>query len=194
MLTAHCPPHIRTWWGNPPMFPSTRVGWSGLSCFSLAICGPGVHGCRAGPITRMARTTSRSNSCSTVPSSPWSCPGAALWKLGVQKLYAPSPTPILYVGLAANVLGRVPLMPLCRPGLLGNSGAWQLYSDHPTPAPPAPERQVSTSAGRCSRRVGQERKQRLVPTCTRSTNGCGSLGGSNSVWGACRWLRLRRGA
>ena len=31
---------------------------------------------------------------------------------GVQKLYEPSPTPILYVGLAADVLGRVPLMPL----------------------------------------------------------------------------------
>ena len=39
--------------------------------------------------------------------------------MGVQKLYASSPTPILYVGLAANVLGRVtvPLMPLF---LLGN--------------------------------------------------------------------------
>ena len=70
----------------------------------------------------------------------------------------------------------------------------QLYSDYPTPAPPAPERQVSTYAGRCSRRVGQEGKQRHVPTCTRSTNGCGSLGGANRVWGACRWLRLRSGA
>ena len=39
--------------------------------------------------------------------------------MGVQKLYEPSPTPILYasVGLAAVVLGRVPLMPLF---LLGN--------------------------------------------------------------------------
>ena len=55
----------------------------------------------------------------------------------------------------------------------------QLYSDHPTQAPPAQERQVSTWAGRCSRRDGQEGKQCHVPTCTRSTNGCGSLGG----WG-----------
>jgi hypothetical protein len=39
-------------------------------------------------------------------------------KWGVQKLYEPSPTPILYVGLATDVLGRVPLMPLF---LLGNS-------------------------------------------------------------------------
>ena len=47
-------PHIRTWWENPPIFPSTSVGWSGLSCFSLAICGPGAHGCQEGPITRTA--------------------------------------------------------------------------------------------------------------------------------------------
>ena len=32
--------------------------------------------------------------------------------IGVQKLYEPSPKPILYAGLAADVLGRVPLMPL----------------------------------------------------------------------------------
>ena len=34
--------------------------------------------------------------------------------MGVQRLYEPSPTgtPILYVGLVADVLGRVPLMPL----------------------------------------------------------------------------------
>ena len=40
--------------------------------------------------------------------------------VGVQKLYehSDSPTPILYLGLAANVLGRVPLMPLF---LVGNS-------------------------------------------------------------------------
>ena len=36
----------------------------------------------------------------------------------MQKLYEPSPTPILYVGLVANELGRVPLMPFF---LLGNS-------------------------------------------------------------------------
>ena len=38
--------------------------------------------------------------------------------VGVQKLYKPSPKPILYVGLATNVLGRVPSMYLL---LLGNS-------------------------------------------------------------------------
>ena len=36
--------------------------------------------------------------------------------MGVQRLYKPSPTPILYVGLVADVLGRVPLMPLFLPG------------------------------------------------------------------------------
>ena len=40
--------------------------------------------------------------------------------MGLQKLYKPSPTPILYVGLTANVLGRVPLMPLFL-RVLGNS-------------------------------------------------------------------------
>ena len=43
--------------------------------------------------------------------------GGPMDAMGVQKLYTPSPTLILYVGLAANVLGRVPLMPLF---LLGN--------------------------------------------------------------------------
>ena len=38
--------------------------------------------------------------------------GGPMEAMGVQKLYEPSPTPILYVGLAANVLGRVPLMPV----------------------------------------------------------------------------------
>ena len=43
----------------------------------------------------------------------WSCPGEGpMEAMGMQKLYEPSPTPILYVGLAADVLGRVPLMPL----------------------------------------------------------------------------------
>ena len=38
--------------------------------------------------------------------------GGPMEAMGVQKLFDPSPTPILYVGLAAYVLGRVPLMPL----------------------------------------------------------------------------------
>jgi len=50
---------------------------------------------------------------------PVALPGdGPMKKWGVQKFYEPSPTPVLYVGLAAGVLGRVPLMPLF---LLGNS-------------------------------------------------------------------------
>ena len=44
--------------------------------------------------------------------------GGPMEAVGVQELYEPSPTPILYVGPVANVLGRTPLMPLF---LLGNS-------------------------------------------------------------------------
>ena len=48
--------------------------------------------------------------------------GGPMDAMGVQKLYEPSPTPILYVGLVADVLGRVPLMPGIMPlFLLGNS-------------------------------------------------------------------------
>ena len=43
----------------------------------------------------------------------------------------------------------------------------QLYSDHPIPAPPASESQVSTWAGRFSRRVRQPEAGREA-TCTRS--------------------------
>ena len=169
------------------MFPSTSVGWSGLSCFSLAICGPGAHGCRAGPITRTARTTSRSNSCSTAPLSPWVLPGGGFMEaMGVQKLYEPSPMSIPYVGLAADVLGPVPLMPLF---LLGNSTPSLRLSHTSSASTGAPgfhmgwQMQPMSLAGR-------------EATChgTRSTNGCGSLGGANRVWGARRWLRLRSGA
>ena len=93
------------------MFPSTRVGWSGLSlsCFSLAICGPRAHGCRDDIQVQLVFYSTF---------EPMVLPmGGPMDAMGVQKLYAPSPTPILYVGLAANVLGRVPLMPLF---LLGN--------------------------------------------------------------------------
>ena len=43
--------------------------------------------------------------------------GGSMEAMGVQKMYEPSPMPILYVGLAgvaADVLGRVPLMPLLK--------------------------------------------------------------------------------
>ena len=132
--------------------------------FSLAICGPGAHGCRAGPITPTARTTSESNSCSTAPSSPWSCPGAALWKLWACRscmsphsrqfcVWASAPPRRRCAG--ARALDS-PLPPR------------QLYSDHPTPLPP---------------KMQPMSRARREATCTRSTNGCGSLSGANRVWG-----------
>ena len=95
--------------------------------------------------------------------------------MGVQKLYKPSPTPILYVGHATNVLGRVPLMPLF---LLGNSS---FASPASTGAPGFHmgwQIQPTSLAGRDA-------------MSRRSTNGCGSLGWANRVLGACRWLRVR---
>ena len=77
--------------------------------------------------------------------------------MGVQKLYEPSPTPILYVGSAADLLGRVPLMLLF---LLGSS----------TPTIPHQLRQhwsarfphgLADAADRGGGRVGQEGKQRV---------------------------------
>ena len=138
-------PHIRTWWGNPPMFPSISVGWSGLGVFLL-------------PSAAQLRTAAEKGQLHVGPddiqvqlvfystSEPMVLPGGRPMKaMGVQKLYEPSPAPILYVGLVADVLGPgaraldAPLPPR------------QLYSDHPTPAPPAQGRQFSTWAGRCSR-------------------------------------------
>ena len=74
-----------------------------LRCFSLAICGPGADGRRKGQITRVARTTSKFNSCSKAhqargPALGWpygSCGHAEAVRARA------SPTPILYVGLAA---------------------------------------------------------------------------------------------
>ena len=103
---------------------------------------PRAHGCREGPITRTARTTSKSNSCSTAPSSPWSCQWAALWTLwACRSCTHPHPRPFCMWPRRQCAGARaldVPVPPR------------QLYSDHPTPDPPVPERQVSTSAGRCS--------------------------------------------
>ena len=125
------------------MFPSTRVGWSGLSCFSLAICGPGAHGCREGPITRTARTTSKSNSCSTAPSS--------LTRV-LQHLRAHDPAnglPYGSYGRAEAVRALTHAHSVCGPrrqwarALDAPVPPRPLYSDHPTPAPPAQYRQVS---------------------------------------------------
>ena len=100
---------------DPPMSPLTSVVWSGLSCFSLAICGPWADGSQKESITRMAWTTPKF----TAPSSPWFCPEAALWKLrACRSCTSPGPRPPSMWAPLLNVLGRVPLMPLFLPETL----------------------------------------------------------------------------
>ena len=86
------------------MFPSIRVGWSGLSCFSLAICGPGALDLDDIQVQLVFYSTFE----------PMVLPeGGPMEAMVVQnlKLYEPSPTPFLYVGLVANVLLRVTACP-----------------------------------------------------------------------------------
>ena len=75
--------------------------------------------------------------------------GGPLEAVGVQKLYKPSPTPILDVGLA--VLGRVRAGTRALDALvMGLVPPRQLYPDHPTLTPSAPARNVPIWAGRRS--------------------------------------------
>ena len=83
--------------------------------------------------------------------------GGPLEAMGVQKLYEPSLTPILYVALAADVLGRVPLMPLF---LLGNFTPTSPHGPHQLRQHRS-ARFPHTQADRCSQRVWQEGKQRV---------------------------------
>ena len=111
---AVAPVPISIWW-------PVRYGHPSHWQWSLQLEDTGRQ-CLQGPITHTAQTTSKSNSCSTLNLQHLWTHGSARGRLyasmGVQKLYKASPTPILYVGLAADVLGRAPLMPLF---LLGNS-------------------------------------------------------------------------
>ena len=110
--------------------------------------------------------------------------GGPMDAMGVQKLYAPSLTPILYVGLVADVLGRVPLMPLF---LLGNY----------TPTIPHQLRQHRSARfpqGLADAADELGRKGSNV-TCQRVRDQPMAVAvWANRVWGACRWLRLRSSA
>ena len=98
------------------------------------------------PITHTARTTSKSNLCSTAPSSPWSCQWAALWKLWASRSCTrPHPRPFC-MWASPPMGGGAPRRALDAP-----VPPRELYSDHPTPAPQAHEHRVSTWAGTCSR-------------------------------------------
>ena len=80
--------------------------------------------------------------------------GGPMEAMGVQKLYKPSPTPILYVGLVADVLGRVPF----RVGR-GATGAQTCASRlapptetrAPRPAPPCAPQSLLPSSSRPGR-------------------------------------------
>ena len=77
--------------------------------------------------------------------------------MGVQKLYEPSTTPILYVGLAADVLGRVSLTLLF---LLGNSTPTIPHQLRQHRSARFPHGLADAAESRESRRVRQEGKQR----------------------------------
>ena len=105
--------------------------------------------------------------------------------ISVQKLNYPSSTPILYAGIAADVPGRVPLMPWIMPlFLLGNSTPTipHQLSQHLGARFPHGLADAADESGRKGSNV-YEINQWL-----------GSWGGANHVWGARRWLRLRSGA
>ena len=118
LMLCSLPPHIRTLWGNPMMSQLKSVGWSGLSCFSLASQAHGRTAAEKGQFKAQLNVWCHDIHVQLVFYStfepvvlPRGCPKEAV---GVQKLYEPSPTPIrvLYLGLAANVVGYIPLMPL----------------------------------------------------------------------------------
>ena len=106
-------PHIRTWWGNTPMFPLDQCWVVRPQLFFSCHLLP-----RGARLPRRANYTYCPDDIqvqlvfySTI--EPMVLPGGGpMEAMGVQKLYEPSPTPILYVGLGADVLGSVPLMPL----------------------------------------------------------------------------------
>ena len=97
------------------MFPSTSVGWSGLS--QLFFC---CHLLPRGAL--LPRRANYTYGPDDIPVQlvfystfePMVLPGGGpMEAMGVQKLYEPSPTPILYVGLVADVLGRAPALLDC---------------------------------------------------------------------------------
>ncbi len=89
---------------------------------------------------------------------------------GVVKLYGPSQTPCLYVALARNMVGRIPLMPCF---LDGNA------------APTIPHR-YSKSKNSCfpAGCADAAAEDGMAATSMKSTRGCGSLDVANLAWAA----------
>ena len=109
--------------------------------------------------------------------------GGSMEAMGVQKLHQPSPTPILNVGLAADVLGCVPLMPLF---LLGNS----------TPTIPHQLRQHRSARFPHGLADAADESGRKGSNLYEINQWLRQFGRANLnlAWRACLWLRLRSGA
>ena len=103
------------------------------------------------------------------------------------KLYKPSPTPILHVAPAANVLGRT----------LSRSCPWCPCFSAETLLWPSHISSVSIGAAHSHMCWQMQRTRRArreaASTRSRRTHGCGSLCWANLAWGASQWLRLRSG-
>ena len=139
-------PHIRTWWGILRCSPRPVLGGQASAVFLLPSAAQGRTAVEKGQLhVRPARHPRPTRVLQHLRAHD-PARGRAYGSYGRAEAVQALTHAIMYVGLAADVLGRVPLMPLF---LLSNSG----YSDHPTPAPPAQGLQVSSStwAGRCSR-------------------------------------------
>ena len=87
---------------------------------------------------------------------------------GVIKLYEPSPTPCMYVALAQNMVGRVPLIPQGLVFLLETVTQLQPF--------PTYSASVGIQTSRLAVLTLQLWMEGEEAMCTRLTSGCGSFG------------------
>ena len=140
------PPHISARstarWGNPTMPTLKSVGWSGLSCFSLAIFGPGPGAEGTARQPKRANYTYGAHHIQVqlvfysrdLRARGPARPGAALWKLwACRSGKSPHPHPSSMSGSPLIRWGACP-------GLDAPVSPGQLYSNHSTLNPPAPAR------------------------------------------------------
>ena len=130
------------------------------------------------------RTTSKFNSCSTSSSSPWSCQGEALWKLWASRsCTSPHPHPSSMWASQLMCWGARPWCPSLSWAFLLRPSHTSSFSTFTADFHMGWQMQL-----RAARRLEQEGKQRL------RGDPMAEAVWANLVWGACRWLRLRRGA
>ena len=110
-------------------------------------------------------------------------------RAGVTKLYEPSPTPCLYVAPAANMVGRVPLMPLF---LAGNSTPTipHKYSTGKHKSCTASTRALASHWAAVTL---LQQMDTMAAMCMRLTRGCGSLDVASCAWVVCHVRRLMKG-